>query len=75
MHPNIDALVVHHKQTAYNFFWSIEVDAIAMCNRFIVLHKARRFLVMAYEMPFLFGRLGFVILIYFISLITFISVH
>lgn len=56
--PNVNALVVQHEQTAYDFRRSIEVDAVAMGYVVVVLHKFRCGCVVSDEMPLLVGLAG-----------------
>lgn len=41
MRPNVDTLIVKHKQTLYDAGSGFEVDTVAICNHMIVLHEGR----------------------------------
>lgn len=38
MTPNVDAFIVYHEETLEDFFWSVEIDPVSMCDMLIVFH-------------------------------------
>lgn len=44
MRPDVDTLVVYHKQTLDDTGWRVEVNPVPIGNVGIVLHKLRRLL-------------------------------
>jgi hypothetical protein len=59
MAPNVDTLIMEHKQAPEDLFGGVEIDAVAMSYFIIVLHEAGGGLVVAYKVPFFIILLAF----------------
>lgn len=59
MTPDVDTLIVEHKQAPKDLFGGVKIDAVAMSDFIIVLHEAGGGLVVAYKVPFFIILLAF----------------